>query len=89
MYKVQMQNECSCFIKSEYESEKSFDTQRDAYNYANTLAELMNEEFCTTHLFTAYKLDNDDFVIGVAANPNAGSCGTDSGSSCSTGSCGC
>lgn len=89
MYKVHMQNECSCFKKSEYESEKSFDNQQDAYQYANIVAELMNEDFCTKHLFTAHKLENDDFLIGVVDNPNAGSCGTDSGSSCSSGSCGC
>lgn len=88
MYKVQMQYECNCFKKSEYSSEKSFETQKDAYNYANILTDLMNDEFCTTHLFTAFKLDNDDFIIGVADNPDAGgSCSTDN--SCSTGSCGC
>ena len=89
MYKVHIQHECGCFKKSDFESEKSFDKQQDAYQYAHIAAELMNEDFCTKHLFTAYKLENDDFVIGVVDNPNAGSCGTDSASSCSSGSCGC
>ena len=81
MYTVQMEHECGCFKKSEYESEKSFDNQRDAYNYSNIVAEFMNEEFCTKHLFSAQIVDDNDFVIRVTDNPNAGG-------SCSTGSCG-
>ena len=65
--------------------------QQDAYNYAHIVAEFMNEDFCTTHLFVPQLISSNDFLIRVSANPNAGgSCGTDSsGSSCDTGSCGC
>ena len=88
MYTVTMEKECSCFKNSEYESEVSFDTQRDAYNYTNTVVEFMNEDFCSTHLFIGQRTLEDNFIIQVAANPNAGSsCGTGSESSC--GSCGC
>lgn len=92
MYTVHIEHECGCFKRSEYSSEKSFETQQDAYNYSHILAELMNEEFCTKHHFFAQKMDGDSFLIRVADNPNAssGSCGTgSSASSCSTGSCGC
>jgi hypothetical protein len=90
MYTVYIENECACFKKSEYESEKSFQTQQDAYNYSNILVELMNEEFCSKHLFTSQKMDGDVFLIKVSDNPNSGSsCGTSSASSCSSGSCGC
>jgi len=89
MYTVYIEKECSCFKKSEYEREKSFQTQQEAYNYSNILAELMNEEFCSTHLFVSQKMDGDVFLIRVSENPNAGSCGTSSSSSCSSGSCGC
>ena len=89
MYTVYIEHECACFKKSEYENEKSFGNQQDAYNYAHLLAEFMNEDFCTTHIFTAQLIDDHDFLIRVSANPNAGSCGTgSSGSSCGT-SCGC
>ena len=81
MYTVHIEHECGCFKRSEYESKKSFDNQRDAYNYSNIVAELMNEEFCTKHLFSAQKADGNDFVIRVDDNPDAGG-------SCSTGSCG-
>ncbi len=94
MYTVTMAHECPCFKKSEYESEKTFQFQKDAYNYTNTLVELMNEEFCTTHLFTPNITSESNFIISVVENPNAGSCSTgscgpdDASSSCGT-SCGC
>jgi hypothetical protein len=81
MYTVQIERECGCFRKSEYKKEKSFDNQKDAYHYSKVLEELMNEEFCTKHLFIAQRVGDYDFVIRVADNPNAGG-------SCSTGSCG-
>ena len=82
MYTVQMENECGCFKRSEFESDKSFEKQQDAYNYANIASEIMNEEFCSKHLFFAQKTDGNAFIIRVAENPNA------SGGSCGTGSCG-
>ncbi|MEA1879926.1 MAG: hypothetical protein U9N11_04725 [Campylobacterota bacterium] len=88
MYTVKVAHECGCFKKSEYKNEKSFDTQRDAYNYSNILAEFMNEDFCTKHVFSAQRAGERAFVINVSENPNSGSCGT-TDSSCSTGSCGC
>ncbi len=89
MYTVTMQRECACFKKSEYENEVTFETQKDAYNYANTVIEFMNEDFCTKHLFVGQRTLDDNFVIQVLENPNAGSCGTGGASSCSSGSCGC
>lgn len=91
MYTVYIERECGCFKKSEYESEKSFDKQQEAYQYANVLAEFMNEDFCSKHLFTARKTVDNDFIIAVEDNHNAGSCGTggSSAGSCSSGSCGC
>jgi hypothetical protein len=81
MYSVQIEHECGCFKKSEYEREKSFETQKDAYAYSHIIAEFMNEEFCQKHHFFPQKTEGDLFVIRVSDNPN-------SGGSCSTGSCG-
>lgn len=90
MYTVEVSQECACFKKSEYENKKSFDNQQDAYNYANIVSEFMNEDFCSTHLFVPKRVGDNEFLIGVVDNPNAGSCGTSSSaSSCSSGSCGC
>ena len=89
-----MSHECACFKKSEYESEKSFDLQKDAYAYANALAELMNEDFCNTHEFFPQITSENNFIIGVSENQNSscstGSCApSDADTGCDTGSCGC
>lgn len=68
MYKVVMQEECSCFLKSEYEREKEFATQKEAYEYSKILAELMNEEFCKRHLFYSQIAEGNNFVIRVDRN---------------------
>lgn len=82
MFTVNIEHECGCFKRSEFSKEKTFDNQRDAYNYTNIAAELMNEEFCKRHHFFAQKVGDNEFMVRVVDNPNA------SGSSCSTGSCG-
>lgn len=95
MYTVKMEHECACFKRSEYDSEKTFDTQKDAYNYTNILTEFMNEDFCTKHMFVGQRTLDDDFIIQVVENPNAGgscstgSCGPSDPTGCGTGSCGC
>ncbi len=85
MYNVHIEHQCGCFKKSEYKPEKSFDNQKDAYNYSQIVCELMNEEFCQKHHFFAQKAEENDFIIRVVENPNAGSC---SSGGCGT-SCGC
>ena len=71
MYTVQMEKECGCFKKSEYANNVTFETQQNAYQYATTVAEFMNEEFCGTHTFTAHKGEGDYFLIRVVVNPEA------------------
>lgn len=90
MYTVAVAHECGCFKKSEYTKQKEFQTQRDAYNYAQVLSELMNEDFCTQHVFASQRVGENEFLISVSNNPDAGSCSTDTGDagSCGT-SCGC
>lgn len=68
MHKVFMQEECSCFLKSEYVGVKEFATQREAYEYSQVLAELMNEEFCKRHLFYSQIAEGNNFIIRVDRN---------------------
>lgn len=81
MYTVQVEKECGCFKRSEYQREKSFENQQDAFNYSKALEELMNEEFCKKHLFFAQKTGDNAFMIKVADNPRGGGC-------CGGGHCG-
>ena len=70
MYTVQMEKECGCFKKSEYTNNKTFETQQEAYQYANLIAESMNEEFCGTHIFEAHRAEDSNFLITVTVNPD-------------------
>ncbi len=81
MYKVIIDKECSCFKKSEYKREETFQYQQEAYNYTNLIVELMNEEFCQKHLFFAEKSTDNEYLIKVVEN-------TTPVGSCSTGGCG-
>ena len=65
MYTVQIEKECECFKKSEYTNNNTFKTQQDAYNYANIVTELMNEEFCGKHTFCSQRAEGNNFVISV------------------------
>jgi len=71
MYTVQIEKECGCFKKSEYQNNVTFQTQQDAYKYANIVAEFMNEEFCGTHTFTAHRAEGNNFLIMVGINADA------------------
>jgi hypothetical protein len=77
MYTVQMEQECGCFKKSEYTNNNEFKTQQEAYQYANILCELMNEEFCRRHTFKAEPGVDDTFVVRVDINAtNVSGCST-------------
>lgn len=84
MYTVKMEKECGCFAKSEYSNNNEFPTQQEAYKYANILAELMNEEFCSKHTFYAEPGVGDSFVIKAPLNLTFVS-GCSTGVSCDTG----
>jgi hypothetical protein len=71
MYTVTIEEECKCFKKSEYSKSKTFDTQKDAYQYANILVELMNEEFCSQHTFSSQRVEGSNFLITMKINMNA------------------
>ena len=84
MYTVQMEEECACFKKSEYTNNNKFQTQQEAYQYANIVAEFMNEEFCSKHTFHSQIAEDNTFVIRVAQNATAVS-GCSTGVSCDVG----
>ena len=84
MFTVYLEDECSCFKKSEYQNNVTFKTQQEAYQYANILAELMNEEFCKKHEFYAQPGGDSSFVIKSPLNLTFVS-GCSTGVSCDVG----
>ncbi len=53
MYKIEIEEECSCFKKSNFDSTMTFETREDMINKARVLECLMNQQFCMTHFFEA------------------------------------
>lgn len=53
MYTIVIEEECSCFKKSNFENNMSFETREDMINKARVLECLMNQQFCMTHFFEA------------------------------------
>lgn len=61
---VKMSMECGCFLKSNFENNKSYDSKDVALEKANKMASAMNNVFCQKHFFTVIE-DGDDFLIEV------------------------
>lgn len=70
MYKVKVEKECECFVKSEYEKEQVFDSQVAAQMAAMKMVNKMNNTFCGKHTFVIEQ-NFDDLVITM----NSGCCG--------------
>jgi len=52
MYKVNVQNPCSCFIKNGFTENQEFDTKEDAQKEAEYLIKIMSSNFCQKHEFS-------------------------------------
>lgn len=61
---VKMSLECGCFLKSNFENNKSYDSRDEALMKANKMADTMNNVFCQKHFFKVLE-DGDDFLIEV------------------------
>ena len=68
MYTIEIEKECSCFKKSGFENNLTFETREDMINKARVMECRMNQEFCMKHFFEAvdYK---DKIVIHVSVRP--------------------
>lgn len=68
MYTIEMEKECSCFIKSGQASKLTFETREDMINKARVLECLMNQQFCMKHYFEAVDY-GEKIVIHVSVRP--------------------
>jgi len=51
-YKVKVQNVCSCFLKSGFGEQSSFDTKEEAKKEAEYMIGIMQSNFCKKHEFS-------------------------------------
>jgi len=52
MYKVNVQNPCSCFVKNGFVDSQEFSTKEEAKKEAEYLINIMESNFCKKHEFS-------------------------------------
>lgn len=64
MYKLKVQNPCSCFIKRALDDVQEFATKEEAQQEAKKMLSMMENEFCKKHQFLLTE-QFGDFVITI------------------------
>lgn len=65
MYKIHVENECSCFKKSGFENDLTYKDKADALMKAKVMECRMNQEFCHTHYFEAEDMGDEIIIRSV------------------------
>ncbi len=76
MFTVNIEKECGCFEKSDFQNNKKFQNKDDALIEAMKMVKIMNDEWCQKHAFT-FSEDGQNFQIAVdeRAKAHSGCCG--------------
>ncbi len=74
MYTVQMEKECGCFKKSDFQNNLQFESKDHALMQAIEMSKEMNEEFCQKHEFSVVE-EGAVFKIRVEERGKSGCCG--------------
>ncbi len=69
MYTIEIEKECSCFKKSGFQNNLTFENKEDAIMRAKVLECRMNQEFCFNHFFEAVDY-GDKIVIHSTVRPD-------------------
>jgi len=64
MYKVNVQNPCSCFVKNGFSESAEFETKEAAKEEADYLMKIMKSNFCQKHEFSVTE-QFGDFTIYI------------------------
>ncbi len=67
MITVEMEKQCGCFKRSDFEAVQTFDNKDEALKEALAMCEDMNETFCKKHNFKVAE-EGDKLIIKVAMN---------------------
>ncbi len=67
MYRVEVKNACSCFLKSGFSERQQFDTKEAAKAEAEYMLGVMNSTFCHKHRFGMSEMAGD-FTITISPN---------------------
>ena len=76
MFTINIEKECGCFKKSDFENNKAFASKDDALIESIGMVKTMNDAWCQKHEFT-FSEDGQNFQIAVneKTKAHAGYCG--------------
>lgn len=63
MFTITMEKECSCFKRSNFAAEQSFESEGEAFEVATKMAKEMTHEFCKQHAFGVIKEDGNFLIL--------------------------
>ncbi|MEA3512845.1 MAG: hypothetical protein U9R37_04535 [Campylobacterota bacterium] len=75
MFTINIDKECGCFKKSDFENNMSFETNDYALMQANLMIKHMNSEFCGKHGFTLTENGNTFQITTSEPEKSGGCCG--------------
>jgi len=67
MYTIEMEKQCGCFKRSDYNAVENFASKDEALKVALDMCEDMNETFCQKHNFQVAE-DGDKLIIKMGMN---------------------
>jgi hypothetical protein len=67
MITLEMEKQCGCFKKSDYEAVQTFTSKDEALVSASKMCDDMNENFCQKHNFKVTE-EGDKLIIKVEMN---------------------
>jgi hypothetical protein len=75
MHKIIVEDECSCFKKSDFQKYSEVTSKDEALSTAIRMKNHMNQEFCMKHEFQLVE-DSNNFVISFRPKAASSCCGT-------------
>lgn len=74
MFRVVVEKECGCFVKSDLRNGIELDSKDDALMKSIEMKDFMNDEFCGKHSFKVQEVGNS-FIISMNDSTSDGCCG--------------
>ncbi|NEW60392.1 hypothetical protein GSY74_03780 [Sulfurovum sp. bin170] len=76
MFTITVDKECGCFKKSDFENNKSYESNDDALMEAQAMVNHMNDKFCQKHSFTLSENGSRfSIAMNVPTKADSGCCG--------------
>ena len=84
MFTINVEKECGCFKKSDFQNNQSFASKDEALMEAKLMESHMNQKLCQKHMFYTEETGNNTFTIRVEEKPKENTDGCCGGGHCSS-----